>query len=91
MSEENLEDLIKTMEVHEKKEKEKAKVTGDMDDFWNDCIELNSNLTKPNATNKKEKNSNKKLNNNLEEDELPEDYITCNTIKILLIFFFKKK
>lgn len=40
------------------------KISSEMDDFWDDCIDLNK-LNEPQS---------KKINN---PEELPEDYITC--------------
>jgi hypothetical protein len=61
MSNENLETLIKTMEMDMRinSNKQKPGVTNEMDDFWDDCINfnpnsnlnLNSNLKKQNPTN----------------------------------------
>jgi len=73
MSEEHLETLVKTMEISSTTAK-KVGVAGDMDDFWDDCVESKN----VNSTNKKQNHSNKKLNNNNPDDEDgPEDYITC--------------
>ena len=73
MSEEHLQTLVKTMEISSTTvQKEEAQGDMDDDDFWGDCVETNQVV---NQTNKKQNHSNKKFN--AEEEDLPDDYITC--------------
>ena len=79
MSEEHIESLIKTMEISNTNTK-KVGVAGDMDDFWDDCLD-SKNHNQRNNNNKNQNNLSKKfnkINNENEEDLPPEDYITCN-------------
>jgi hypothetical protein len=82
MSEEHLETLIKTMEISNTTSKKEG-VAGDMEDFWDDCVDSKNTNTNSNVNNKKQiplskKFNNNNINENENEEELPEDYITCN-------------
>ena len=70
MSEEYIETFVKTVEITTMKKP----VAGDMEDFWDDCLDSKQ----INQSNKKQNPSNKKIN--LDDDDLPDDYITCKYI-----------
>lgn len=77
MSEEHLETLVKTME---NSNVQKVGVAGEMDDFWDDCVEAKQQQ----QIHKKQNISNKKFNP--DEEDVPDDYITCNLNFFYFIF-----
>ena len=77
MSEEHLETLVKTME-HSTTSVQKPGIQGDMDDFWDDCVDSKQVVGQ---MAKKQNHSNKKFN--VEEQDLPDDYITCKKLNFL--------